>query len=79
MLWQHLKLEMQFFLHDLSAFLAYNTGSFVSPKKISDYFKSQRIRISTQVVIDYLGYLESSFLISKVEALASKGGIFKNG
>lgn len=54
------------FLENLVLFLADNTGSIVSAKKISEYLKSQRINISTQVVIDYLGYLESSFLIHRV-------------
>jgi uncharacterized protein len=55
------------FLENLIAFLADNIGSIVSSKKISDYLKSQKINISPQVVIDYLGYLESSFLIFKVK------------
>jgi len=55
------------FLENLIAFLADNIGSIVSSKKISEYLKSQKINISTQVVIDYLGYLETSFLIFKVK------------
>jgi len=55
------------FLENLVLFLSDNLGSIVSSKKISEYLKSQKINISTQVVIDYLGYLESSFLISKVK------------
>ena len=61
------------FLENLVAFLADNTGSIVSSKKISDYLKSQKINISTQVVIDYLGYLEASFLISKVKRTGIEG------
>jgi predicted transcriptional regulator len=60
------------FLENLVLFLADNTGSIVSSKKISDYLKSQKLNISTQVVIDYLGYLESSFLISKVKRTVKK-------
>ncbi|HYX07525.1 MAG TPA: ATP-binding protein [Bacteroidales bacterium] len=55
------------FLENLIAFLADNIGSIVSSKKISEYLKSQKVNISTQVVIDYLGYLETSFLIFKVK------------
>ncbi len=61
------------FLENLVAFLADNTGSIVSSKKISDYLKSQKINISPQVVIDYLGYLESSFLIFKVKRTGIEG------
>lgn len=61
------------FLENLVAFLAGNVGSIVSAKKISDFLKSQKINISTQVVIDYLGYLETSFLISRVKRTGIEG------
>lgn len=61
------------FLENLITFLADNLGSIVSSKKISDYLKSQKINISTQVVIDYLGYLEASFLIFKVKRTGIEG------
>jgi len=61
------------FLENLVAFLANNMGSIVSSKKISEYLKSQKINISTQVVIDYLGYLEASFLIFKVKRTGIEG------
>lgn len=61
------------FLENLIAFLADNMGSIVSSKKISEYLKSQNTNISTQVVIDYLGYLEASFLIFKVKRTGIEG------
>lgn len=61
------------FLENLVAFIGDNVGSLVSSKKISDYLKSQRINISTQVVIDYLNYLENSFLIAKVRRTGIEG------
>ena len=61
------------FLENLVIFLADNMGSIVSSKKISEYLKSQKINISTQVVIDYLGYLEASFLIFKVKRTGIEG------
>lgn len=61
------------FLENLIAFLADNMGSMVSSKKISEYLKSQKVNISTQVVIDYLGYLEASFLIFKVKRTGIEG------
>lgn len=61
------------FLENLALFLADNIGSIVSSKRISEYLKSQKLNISTQVVIDYLGYLESSFLINKVKRTGIEG------
>lgn len=61
------------FLESLVLFLADNTGSIVSAKKISEYLKSQNINISTQVVIDYIGYLESSFIINRVRRTGIRG------
>lgn len=61
------------FLENLVSFLGDNIGSLVSSKKISDYLKSQQVRISPQVVMDYLGHLESSFLIFKVRRTGLEG------
>jgi predicted AAA+ superfamily ATPase len=61
------------FLENLISFLADNIGSLFSAKKISDYLKSQKINISTQVIIDYLNYLETSFLICKVKRADIEG------
>lgn len=61
------------FLENLVIFLADHVGSMVSSKKISDYLKSQRVNISPQVVMDYLGYLESSFLMIKVKRTGLEG------
>lgn len=54
------------FLENLVRYVADNTGSLVSSKKISDFLKSQKIKISPQLVLDYLGYLESAIFIFKV-------------
>ena len=51
------------FLERLVLFLAQHAGSLFSAKKISDYLKSQQIKINPAQVIQYLGYLASSFLI----------------
>jgi predicted AAA+ superfamily ATPase len=55
------------FLENLVLFLADNTGSVFSAKKISDYLKSQQVNIATSQVINYLNYLENAFLIYKVK------------
>lgn len=54
------------FLKNLLFFLADNTGSIVSAKRISEYLKSQQIQVNVQTVLDYLGFLDSSFLVQKV-------------
>jgi predicted AAA+ superfamily ATPase len=54
------------FLERLTIYLADNTGSLVSAKKISDFLKSQKTNISPNVVLNYLSHLESAFFILKV-------------
>lgn len=54
------------FLEDLVWYLADNTGSLVSAKKISDFLKSQKINISPNIVLDYLSFLAQAFFIFKV-------------
>lgn len=54
------------FLENLVKYLADNTGSILSAKKISDFLKSQRINISPNVVLNYLTHLVSAFFIFKV-------------
>lgn len=54
------------FLENLGKYLAQNTGNITSAKKISDYLKSQKQSVSHQVALNYLSYLQNSFLIYKV-------------
>ncbi len=54
------------FLERLAEFLADNTGSLVSAKRISDFLKSQKTNISPNIVLNYLSSLASAFLIFKV-------------
>ncbi len=56
-----------YFLENLVKYLSLNTGTLVSSKRISDYLKSQKIKMSPQIVLDYLAYLENAFLIFKVK------------
>ena len=53
------------FLNNLVEYLADNTGSIVSAKKISDFLKSQKINISTNIVLDYLSFLQEAFFVLK--------------
>ena len=54
------------FLEQLVLFLASNTGSIFSSKKISDFLKSQRINIAPNQVQIYNRYLVNAFLIHAV-------------
>ena len=68
------------FLQNLSEYIAENTGNIISAKKISDFLKSQRIRISNNIVLNYLDFLINAFLINKVKR-SEVGGkkIFETG
>ncbi len=54
------------FLLRLGRFLADNVGSLVTARKISDYLKSQKVNVSHNLVLDYLGYLCNAMLVTKV-------------
>jgi predicted AAA+ superfamily ATPase len=54
------------FLEKLVQFLAGNIGSLFSSKKISDFLKSQQVKISTNQVQSYVEYLVNAFLIYKI-------------
>ena len=55
------------FLEKLVRYAADNIGSIVSAKKISDYLKSQKTSLSPNIVLNYLSYLTSAFLMFKVQ------------
>ena len=55
------------FLNNLLHFLADNTGSIVSAKKISDYLKSQQSSKSVSIIINYLTFLENAYFIFKAK------------
>ncbi len=55
------------FLRNLSKYLADNVGSIVSAKRISDYLKSQQIKMSPAMVIEYISYLCNAFFIYKIK------------
>lgn len=54
------------FLEQLVTFLAAHTGSIFSAKKISDFLKSQQIKIAPNQVQTYIHHLVSAFLVHKV-------------
>ncbi|MEA3464973.1 MAG: ATP-binding protein [Thermodesulfobacteriota bacterium] len=51
------------FLERLVKFLADNTGQILSAKRISDYLKSQQVKLSTNSVLNYLSFLTESYFI----------------
>ena len=68
------------FLENLMHYLADNTGSIVSASKISKYLKSQNINKTTQLIINYLSYIENTFCINKVRRTDVQGKkIFETG
>lgn len=54
------------FLQRLMRFLADNVGSLVTARKISEYLKSQQMKVSHNLVIDYLSYLSNALLVFSV-------------
>ncbi|MCF8358276.1 MAG: ATP-binding protein [Prolixibacteraceae bacterium] len=61
------------FLQNLINYLADITGSILSAKRISDYLKSQRINLSPKLVLEYLSFLESVFLIERAKRMEVEG------
>jgi len=50
-----------------------NIGNITSAKKIADYFKSQRIKISVDTILNYINYIEQGLLIERVPRYDIKG------
>jgi predicted AAA+ superfamily ATPase len=61
------------FLQDLINYLADITGSVLSAKRISDYLRSQKINLTPKLVLEYLVYLESVYLINRVKRMDVEG------
>jgi uncharacterized protein len=61
------------FLQVLINYLADITGSVLSAKRISDYLKSQKINLTPKLVLEYLVYLESVYLVDRVKRMDVEG------
>ena len=61
------------FLFKLSEYLAENTGNLISANRISEYLKSQKIKIPVNTVVNYLSLLVSTYLVEKVKRINIKG------
>ena len=53
-------------LRRICAFVFDNIGSILSAKKIVDFFKSQRITMGLETVLNYLSHMEDAYLIHRV-------------
>lgn len=60
-------------LENLVKFVFDNIGSNFSAKSISDYLKSQKIKIGTDTAVNYLKQLCSAYLVYKVDRYDIKG------
>jgi len=61
------------FLVRLIRYLAGETGNTVSARNIVKYLKSQNIRISINIVLNYINYLTTAMLIAKVRRADIQG------
>ncbi|MEI6436646.1 MAG: ATP-binding protein [Bacteroidota bacterium] len=61
------------FITDLTRFIAENCGSLFSARKIGQYLKSQQIKSTPEVIINYLWYLENAFFIHRVKRTDIEG------
>ena len=60
-------------LDRIARFAFDNCGSVVSAQRIADYMKSQRVKVSVDTVLNYLGHLESAFLLRRARRYDIKG------
>ncbi len=63
-------------LENMVHFFFDNIGNLVNAKRISDYCKSQNIKVSTDAVQNYIGYLASCFALYQVKRFDLKGKRF---
>ncbi len=57
------------FLNTLVNFIGDNVGNLLSAKKISDFLKSQRMKMSVVSIMNYLTFLEEAYFIYRVKRL----------
>ncbi|MFV0291426.1 MAG: ATP-binding protein [Mangrovibacterium sp.] len=62
------------FLENLVAYVADNVGSLFSSNNISKYLKSQQIKMTPQLIINYMKGLTNAYIIHKVQR-ADVGGL----
>lgn len=67
------KLRNTFLLEQVVHFLADVVGSPVTARRISDFLKSQKIKTSPKVILDYLAHLQEACFIEKVPRYDIRG------
>jgi predicted AAA+ superfamily ATPase len=60
-------------LENLVNYVADNLGNLLSAKNISDFLKAQRLKVSPNVILDYLSYLEQAFFLLKANREELRG------
>lgn len=60
-------------LENLVRYVADNIGNLLSAKSISDFLKSQKIKVTPNVILSYLSFLEEAFFILKVNREELRG------
>jgi hypothetical protein len=60
-------------LENLVSYVADNVGNLLSAKSISDFLKSQKIKVTPNVILSYLNFLEQAFFILKVNREELRG------
>jgi len=60
-------------LENISRYLFDNIGNIFSAKKVSDYMKSQRIKVGVDTVLNYLSYFTGAMLFHRVPRYDLKG------
>ncbi len=60
-------------LEKLVFYLMDNCGNITTAKSISNYFKSQKVRVSVDTIQNYIHHLESTFLFYRVPRFDIKG------
>ena len=63
-------------LENISKYIFDNTGNIFSAKKVSDYLKSQKLKVGLETVQNYISYFTSTFSIHKVQRYDIKGKRF---
>ena len=60
-------------LENLVNYVADNVGNLLSAKSISDFLKSQKVKVTPNVILSYLHFLEQAFFILKVNREELRG------
>lgn len=60
-------------LENLVSYVADNVGNLLSAKSISDFLKSQKVKVTPNVILSYLRFLEQAFFVLKVNRQELRG------